>query len=72
MIDINNIIKFQDLFIEKKITLNHVLVDYRKYLQKGTNAIDKALSFNKYIHDKTCKMRYDTPKMFFDEIQPLL
>lgn len=72
IIDIDSIIKFQDFFIEKKITLNHVLADYPKYLQRGKNEIDKSLSFNKYIHDKTHMRKYDTPKMFFDEIKPLL
>ena len=69
MIDLDSIIKFQDLFIERKLTLNHVLADYQKYLKQGTTEIDKSLSFHRYIHDKTNKIDYNTPKMFLEEVE---
>ena len=69
MIDLDSFIKFQDLFIEKKLTLNHVLNDYQTFLSKGKTQIDKSLSFNKYIHMKTLNMKYETPKLFWTEIK---
>ena len=72
MIDLDSLIKFQDLFIEKKLTINHVLNDYQAFIFKGTNLIDKSLSFHKYIHLKTSRMKYDTPKLFWTEVQKTL
>jgi hypothetical protein len=72
MIDLDSLIKFQDLFIEKKLTINHVLNDYQSFLSKGTNSIDKSLSFHKYIHLKTSKMKYDTPRLFWAEVKESL
>lgn len=71
MVDIDSVIKFQDLFISKKLTLNHVLNDYQTFLSKGVNKVDKSLSFNQYIHWKTSKLNYDTPKLFWEEIEKL-
>jgi len=68
LIDLDSIIKFQDFFIDRKLTINHVLNDYQTYLSRGTNSVDKSLSFQKYMHDKTSKSKYDSPKMFSDEI----
>lgn len=72
MIDLDSFIKFQDLFIEKKLTINHVLNDYQSFLSRGTNSIDKSLSFHKYIHLKTLRMNYDTPKLFWIETKATL
>lgn len=72
IIDLDSFIKFQDLFIEKKLTINHVLNDYQSFLSKGTNSIDKSLSFHKYIHLKTLRMKYDTPKLFWTETKATL
>ncbi len=69
MIDLDSLIKFQDLFIEKKLTINHVLNDYQTFSSKGTNPIDKSHSFHEYIHFKTSKMMYDTPKLFWTEVK---
>jgi hypothetical protein len=72
MIDLDSIIKFQDLFIERKLALNHVLNDYQLFLQRGTNPIDKSLSFHKYIHLRTLNMKYGTPKMFWEETKAVM
>lgn len=69
MVDLDSLIKFQDLFREKKLTLNHVLNDYQLFLSKATNLIDKSVSFHRYIHLKTAEMKYDTPKLFWTEIK---
>ena len=71
LMDLDSLIKFQDLFIAKKLTMNHVLQDYQLYLRQGKTELDKSLSFHRYIHEKTFSIKYDTPKMFFDEIQNL-
>ncbi len=72
LIDFDLIIKFQDLFISKRLTINHLLNDYQVYLARGNNEIDKSLSFNKYLHDKTSKIKYDSPKLFMEEIKSSL
>jgi hypothetical protein len=69
LIDFDLLIKFQDLFITKRLTLNHVLGDYQKFLGHGNNSIDRALSFHKYLHVKTSRIKYDSPKMFMEEIK---
>jgi hypothetical protein len=72
LIDVDLLIKFQDLFKTMRLTLHRELNEFQKYLQKGTNSIDRALSFHRYLHDKTAKMKYSTPQIFFTEIAPLL
>ena len=72
VIELDTIIKFQDLFIARKLTINHVLNDYQSFLAKGRNTIDKSLSFHKYIHLKTSRMNYDTPQLFWTETKQTL
>lgn len=72
LFDFDLLIKFQDLFISKQLTLKHVLNDYQVFLGRGNNEIDKSLSFNKYLHVKTGKIRYDSPKMFMEAIGKVL
>ncbi len=69
LIDLDLLVKFQDLFISKRLTLNHVLADYQKFLGHGKNSIDKSLSFHKYLHVKTSRIDYGSPKMFMEEIK---
>ena len=72
LIDVDLLIKFQDLFKTMRLTLHRELNEFQNYLEKGTNSIDRALSFHRYLHDKTAKMKYSTPQIFFTEIAPLL
>lgn len=64
LIDLDLFIKFQDFFIDKKLTLHHCLDDYRKYLIKGNGNIEKSISFYRYMHDKTMKTKYESPRFF--------
>jgi len=72
LIDLDVLIKFQDLFKTMRLTLHRELNEFQKYLQEGTNSIDQALSFYRFLHDKTNKMKYSTPQVFFTEIGHLL
>lgn len=72
LIDLDLMIKFQDLFISKRLTLNHVLAEYQSFLSHGKNLIDKSLSFHKYLHVKTSRLNYGSPKMFMEEIKKQL
>lgn len=69
LIDFDSLLKFQDFFISKKWTLNHVLNDYQVFLGRGVDEIDKSLSFSKYLHVKAANIAYDSPKMFMEEIK---
>jgi hypothetical protein len=69
LIDLDLLVKFQDLFISKRLTLNHVLADYQKFLGHGKNSVDRSLSFHKYLHVKTSRIDYGSPKMFMEEIK---
>jgi hypothetical protein len=69
IIDLDSIIKFQDFFIERKLTLNHVLADYQKFLRKGATIIEQSLSFDKYLHFKTKNSKTEPPKMFMEEVK---
>lgn len=69
LIDLDSFIKFQDLFIERKLTLNYVLNGYQEFLSKGKDSVDRSLSFHRYIHLSTLNIKYDTPKLFWTEIK---
>jgi hypothetical protein len=72
LIDFDALLKFQDFFITKKWTLNHVLNDYQIFLNRGTDEVDKSLSFSKYLHIKAGRQQYDSPKMFMQEVENAL
>ena len=72
LIDFDSLLKFQDFFITKKWTLNHILNDYQIFLNRGTDEVDKSLSLSKYLHIKAGKHQYDSPKMFFQEVENAL
>jgi hypothetical protein len=71
LIDIDCLIKFQDLFREKKLTLNHVLNGYHKYVQT-THVIQKASTFSQFLHSITEKKDYGAPKMLMEEALQLI
>lgn len=76
LIDLDTFIKFQDLFRNKKLKINNCLNEYSLLKSKKTSKqfalFDHFQSFNSYIHSKTRKMEYDTPKMFTDEILKII
>ncbi|MHA8061462.1 hypothetical protein PQG22_09315 [Aquirufa beregesia] len=69
IVDLDSLIKFQDLFIQKRLTLNHVFEDYQLFLSKGINEVDKSLSFSKYLHLKAKKIKYDPSQFFINEFE---
>ena len=72
LIDLDTFLKFQDLFREKKIKINNTLNEYHQYTKKGLNIFNKIGTYNIYIHNKTMKMRYDTPKLLLTEVGNML
>lgn len=73
MIDLDSLIKFQDLFREKKLKINHCFNNYLEYVRRGyIDPLDKISTFNQFIHNLTADMDYDTPKMLFEEVAKLL
>jgi hypothetical protein len=71
-IDLDTLIKFQDLFKTMRLTLHHELDQYQEFLDRQVDEIDKMASFHKFIHFKTSTLKYDTPEIFFTEIKPLI
>ena len=72
LIDLDSLIKFQDLFIERKLKLNNCLNEYHEFRIRSQNLFDKVISFNMFLHNKTMKMDYDSPKMLMEKINSLL
>jgi hypothetical protein len=50
-----------DISSKRKLTINRILNGYQVFLLKGTNPIDKCLSFHKYL---TSRMKYYTTDLF--------
>lgn len=66
LIDLDSLIKFQDLFREKKLALNCVLNGFYEYTRPN-NVFRQASTFNQYIHNVTLKWDYNSPKMLMEE-----
>lgn len=66
LIDLDSFIKFQDLFGEKKLTINHLLNGFLEHVA-SKDIFVQISTFNQFIHNKTRKMSYGTPKMFMEE-----
>lgn len=72
LIDLDSFIKFQDLFRNKSLKINNCLNEFYDYVRDPKDIFNKVSTFNMFIHNKTRKMNYDTPKMLFDEVMKLL
>ena len=72
LIDLDTFLKFQDLFREKKLKINNTLNEYHQYTKKGLNIFNKIGTYNIYLHNKTMKMKYGTPKLLFEEVEKML
>jgi len=73
MIDLDSLIKFQDLFRSKQIKINHCLNNYLEYVRRDyIDPLNKISTFNQFLHNLTWSMDYDTPKMLFEEVAKLL
>lgn len=71
LINIDSLIKFQDLFRDKKITINHLINGYIEYT-RSFNIFQKITTFDQYIHIRTSSMDYDSPMMLKEEAIKLL
>ena len=71
LIHIDTLIKFQDLIRNKKISINHLLNNYYKYIQ-SSNMFQKVTTFNQFTHYATENIQYETPKMLMEEAIKLI
>ena len=71
LIHVNDLIKFQDLFNSKKLKINNCLNEYHELLN-SSNLFSSVSNFSMYLHEKTFKMDYDSPKMLMDEFKKIL
>lgn len=72
LIDLDSFIKFQDLFRSKAIKINICFNEFYEYTKSSNDLFKQVSTFNMYIHHKTRKMDYGTPRMLMDEVFKLL
>lgn len=72
LIDLDSFIKFQDLFRDKTLKLNNCLNGYYDYVRNYKDIFNRISTFNMFIHNKTRKIKYDSPKMLFEEVTKML
>ncbi|NOS90298.1 MAG: hypothetical protein HOP30_00095 [Cyclobacteriaceae bacterium] len=72
LIDIDILVKFQDLFRSKYLKINNCLNEYIEYTTIRTPEIKQLGTFNMFIHDKTSKLKDYTPSLLFTEASKLL
>jgi hypothetical protein len=72
IIDIDTFLKFQDLFRDKKLTINDCLNEFISKTKNRANIFSMIETFNIFIHNKTFNMEYGTPKLFMDEISSMI
>ena len=72
MVDLDTFIKFQDLFRNKTLKLNNCFNEYYNYTKNPKDIFNRIASFNMFIHNKTDQIKYESPKMFMDEIMKML
>lgn len=72
LIDLDTFIKFQDLFRNKTLKLNNCLNEYFEYVRNPRDIFNRISTFNMFIHNKTSKLKYDSPKMLMDEVIKML
>jgi len=72
MIDIDTFIKFQDLFRDKRLRINDCLNDFYNVTGNKNKPYDSVIPFNMFIHNKTLKIDYASPKMLEDELGEMM
>lgn len=68
LIDLDSFIKFQDLFRNKTLKLNNCCNEYYKSTRHSKDIFTNIGTFNMFIHNKTRKISYNTPRMLMDEV----
>lgn len=71
LIDIDCLIKFQDLFREKKLKINNCFNGYLEYIG-SKNILKKITTYSQYLHEYIGKLNYNSPKLLMDEIRQIL
>jgi len=72
LIDLDTFIKFQDLFRNKILRINNCLNEYSNFTKTSKDLFVKLTTFNIFIHYKTRKLNYDSPKMLHDEVLKMI
>lgn len=72
LIDLDTFIKFQDLFRDKRLRINNCFNDFYNLISNKNKPLDAVIPFNMFIHNKTMKMPYDSPKMLKEEMDKIL
>lgn len=72
LIDLDTLIKFQDLFRDERLKLNTCFADFYNLLKTSKNIFDRISTFDMFIHNKTWNIPYDSPKMFMEEIKGII
>ncbi|WP_046244139.1 hypothetical protein [Hymenobacter terrenus] len=67
LLSLDGLIKFQDLFRDGRLKLNNCLNNYFEAIS-NPNILQRIISFDTFIHNKTSKITYDSPKMLMEEI----
>ena len=71
LLDIDMLIKLQDLFRNKTLKLNNCFNEFYESLI-NPDFFKKIFTFNMFITDKLRRVKYETPKMLFDEVIRLI
>lgn len=72
MINLDTFIKYKELFVNKLLTLNHILSDYRDFLNRQTSFDNKGLSFDQYMKSKTSRYKGKYMDYFLNEFKTIL
>lgn len=67
LLSLDGLIKFQDLFRDGRLKINNCLNNYFEAIS-NPNILQRIISFDTFLHSKTSKVDYDSPKMFIEEI----
>lgn len=73
LINLDTLIKFQDLFASKALDLKTCIDDYHKYIKRKqpknpTEYMKQVISFDIFMNTYTVKMRPEPPKIFMREV----
>jgi hypothetical protein len=72
MINLDTLIKYKELFVNKNLKLNHVLSDYRDFLNRQIIFDNKGLSFDQYMKSKTSRYKGKYMDYFLNEFKTVL
>lgn len=72
LIDIDSFLKFQDLFRSKTLKINNCLNEYYDKVNNSSSLFDRISTFNMFIHNKTRKIDYESPDLFYQEVGKLI